>query len=201
MPAFDGYEKVGDASREPGDCLFDVEVPFVQKTDSDSPDVAFETCDAIVMFQRCDLPKLGMRLLCPVWPREPAAGMHQDFGRNEGLANRRKGRYAQFHRLNRCEIPSWERDCMLVQCNHSLVLDKAIMADHLAQPNPRLRLLPPDRERLAQAFALFYAGRPAKRAFCAVGPGAWDVAGAGPRTGDAGDWAPPRISRGRRAAG
>ena len=53
---------------------------------------------------------------------------------------------------------------MLVQGNRPLVLDKAIMADPLAQPNPRLRLLPPDRERLAQACA---------RAFTRVGlPGA-----------------------------
>ena len=49
MPAFDGYEKGGAASREPGDCLFDVEVPLVQKTDSASPDVAFEACAAVVI--------------------------------------------------------------------------------------------------------------------------------------------------------
>lgn len=66
MPAFDWYEKVGDASMEQGDFLFDVEVPFVQKTDSDSPDVEFETYDAIVISQSCDIPKLRMLLLCPV---------------------------------------------------------------------------------------------------------------------------------------
>ena len=49
MPACDGYEKVGDASREPGDCLLDVEIPLVRKTDSASPDVAFEACEAVVI--------------------------------------------------------------------------------------------------------------------------------------------------------
>ncbi len=79
--------------------------------------------------------------------------MHQDFGSNKGLENLRKGRYTQFHLLNRCEIPSLERDFMLVQFDRPIALDKEIIADHLAQPNPRLRLLPPSRERLAQACA------------------------------------------------
>ena len=153
MPAFNWYEKVSDASMEQGDFLFDVEVPSVQKTDSDSPDVEFKTYDAIVISQSCDIPKLRVLLLCPVWPREQAADVHQDFGRNKGLENLRKGRYTQFHLLNRCEIPSLKRDFMIVQFDHPIVLDKEIIADHLAQQNPRLSLLPPYREHLAQAFA------------------------------------------------
>lgn len=39
MPAFNGYEKVGDDSMEPGAFPFDVEVPFARETNSDSPDV------------------------------------------------------------------------------------------------------------------------------------------------------------------
>lgn len=42
---------------------------------------------------------------------------------------------------------------MIVQFDHPIVLDKEIIANHLAQQNSRLRLLPPYREHLAQAFA------------------------------------------------
>lgn len=92
MPAFNGYEEVSDDSMEPDDFPFDVEVPFVRETNSDSPDAGFESYDAIVISRSCDMPELRTLLLCPVGQSQPAACLRQDCDRDRGLENLRKGR-------------------------------------------------------------------------------------------------------------
>ena len=68
----------------------------------------------------------------------------------------RKGQVPGFHVLNKCELEGFKRDHRVVDFHrvHSLPLDFVRkIADELGE---RIRLQPPYREHLSQAFARFF---------------------------------------------
>ena len=152
------YSVVTDNEIQQGDLLFKLEVPLVHHTEGEPLDVVVQTFDAIVMTQSCDIPKptLDYLILCPVWGLEQAAKLHPDFGTPGGKENLRQGRFVALHLLNKCEIPGFERGFMVVQFERVLERPKASIQEFVSRQNSRLRLLPPYREHLAQAFARFF---------------------------------------------
>ena len=155
---YDWYSLVENNEIQQGDLLFDLEVPLVSDTEGDKPDVAFQTYDLIVMTQSSDIRKTAMDylILCPITELKVATKYHEDFGTDDGKENLRKGRYVGFHLLNKCEITGLERDFMVVQFERVIERPKATIQDFVLKTRPRLRLLPPYREHLAQAFARFF---------------------------------------------
>ncbi len=152
------YGVVTDNEIQQGDLLFNIEVPVVQQTEGALIEVDVQTFDAIVMTQSCDIPKAALDhlILCPVWELGQAAKLHPDFGTSGGKENLRKGRLVAFHLLNRCDIPGFERDFMVVQFERVIERPKVSIQEFVSRQKTRLRLLPPYREHLAQAFARFF---------------------------------------------
>ncbi len=151
------YEVVADNVIQQGDLLFDFDVPIARQTEGDRiGDI--ETYDLIVMTQSCDIPKASMEylILCPIWPLEQAAKLHPDFGTPGGKENLRKGRFVAFHLLNKCELAGFERDFMVVQFERLIERPKTSIYELVSRQKPCIRLLPPYREHLAQAFARFF---------------------------------------------
>ena len=58
--------------------------------------------------------------------------------------------------LNRCGVPGHERDFMLVDFTRVFTVEAGLVRELAARQGPRLRLNPPYREHLAQAFARFF---------------------------------------------
>jgi hypothetical protein len=116
----------------------------------------------IVMTQSCDLVVRGggscavsEAALCPVYFRHDLRD-HPIFRKSEGWNNAKKGRLPAFHVLNRCEIEGHELDFMVVDLGRVAGLSVAILREFAAAQGERVRLLPPYREHLAQAFARFF---------------------------------------------
>ena len=158
MP-YDWYAVVEGNDIEQGDILFDFEFPVVQEpTGDDSPVVDFITYDVIVMTQSCDIPKANIKhlILCPVRELREAVTLHPMFGDPDGKENLRKGNVFAYHLLKDCELAEFERDFMVVQFERVFERPKSSVESFVAAQERRLRLLPPYREHLAQAFARFF---------------------------------------------
>ena len=58
--------------------------------------------------------------------------------------------------LNRCGLPGHERDFLLVDFTSAFTVDTNLVRELATTQGARLRLNPPSREHLAQAFARFF---------------------------------------------
>lgn len=151
------YTVVKGNEIQQGDILFDIDIPMARQIEGDRiGDI--ETYDLVVMTQSCDIPRARTEflILCPIWPLEQAAKLHSDFGARAGKETLRKGGFVGFHLLNKCELAGFERDFMVVQFERVIERPKDSIQEFAARQEARLRLLPPYREHLAQAFARFF---------------------------------------------
>src|SRR5437588_49586 len=64
--------------------------------------------------------------------------------------------YPGYHVLNRCELTGQEMDFLLVDIRRIFTLSVDMVRELAAAQSPRVRLLPPYREHLSQAFARFF---------------------------------------------
>jgi len=122
-------------------------------------EVPFEGRDVIVVSQTCDMVKgqetISEVLLCTIWKMsdfEPENPM----SKKENWEHARKGRMPGFHVLNMCDLHGFKRDFSIVDFRraHSLPLD--FVRKIAVKLGKRIRLLPPYREHLSQAFARFF---------------------------------------------
>ncbi len=110
--------------------------------------------DIIVLTHSCDIPKRDVDkvLVCP----------HRDVmevaSRKEERANIRKGRVLAYHLIEACEIEGYEFEQRVIDFRLVTVVPKVFLEELSQRLGYRVRLLPPYREKMAQAFA-FYFGR------------------------------------------
>ena len=114
--------------------------------------------DVVIISQSCDLAteKLDFATVCPHGPLEEWAEQHDHFKSKKGKEDLRRGNLPGFHLLHQCEISGQERGFRVVNFREVFAVPIGSVVDLLAQRNERLRLLPPYREHLAQAFARFF---------------------------------------------
>jgi len=161
------YEIVEGDEIEQGDILENCPV-FVlpPEVELDSPtisnrlyEIPFEASDVIVMSQTCDMvkgrQKISEVLLCSIWGKSDFKS-GDTMSSNKDWEDARKGRFPGFHILNKCGLKGFKRDYKVVDFRrvYSLPIDLTRrIATDLGQ---RIRLLPPYREHLSQAFARFF---------------------------------------------
>ncbi|MGD0094417.1 MAG: hypothetical protein ABSE73_31300 [Planctomycetota bacterium] len=121
--------------------------------------IDWRTRDVILLSQSCDMvrgqEKLSDVLLCSVWnPKELDAGPFKNL--KSGLENVRCGRVNGFHLLANCTLPGLQRNFRVVDFRRVYSLPLEFMRSLAAAQGSRLRLLPPYREHLSQAFARFF---------------------------------------------
>jgi len=118
----------------------------------------WEQRDVIVMSQTCDLAKGREKvtevLLCPAWGRSELTEGY--LATAKGLEEARRGNLPGFHILAACSLPSMSREVRVVDFRRVYSLPLAFVRKQAALVPSRLRLLPPYREHLAQAFARFF---------------------------------------------
>ena len=114
--------------------------------------------DVIVMSQSCDLvqKKIDLVLVCPIWLLTEMEKQNDFFKKPEGKETLRQGNMPGYHLLNKCEIEGAKRDYMVVDFRHSYSLPFTLINDISGKLGKRLRLLPPYREHLSQAYARFF---------------------------------------------
>ena len=117
--------------------------------------------DVIVMSQSCDLapegPKVDLVLVSPVWPLSQFAESTEGFYRSiEGKEAIRRGNAPGYHMLNKCNLPCFNKEVLVVDFHNVYGVPYAFLDGLLKAQDKRLRLLPPYKEHLSQAFARFF---------------------------------------------
>lgn len=114
--------------------------------------------DVIVMSQSCDLvaKKINLILVCPTWPLSEMEKKYDFFKKREGKETLRQGNMPGYHLLNKCEVNGMNKEYMVVDFRNTYSLPFSLINDISKRQDKRLRLLPPYREHLSQAYARFF---------------------------------------------
>ena len=121
-------------------------------------DFTWEERDVIIMSQSCDLvkgrEKVTEVLLCAVWNHSELTKGHLSTGK--GMEDARRGQLPAFHALNECKLPNANREFRVVDFRRIYALPLDFTREFVVKTPDRIRLLPPYREHLSQAFARFF---------------------------------------------
>ncbi|MCD6327147.1 hypothetical protein J7M28_06300 [bacterium] len=122
--------------------------------------------DVIILTQSCDLarekPKVKSVVFCPIWELEkfekndPLFKERNRKERNSLKNDLRQGSVVGFHLLMKPELGDIFDDFLAVDFRRTSSLPYRFLARFSKNMGPRLRLLPPYREHLSQAFARFF---------------------------------------------
>lgn len=117
-----------------------------------------DTADVVILSQSCDLAqdKLELIQVCPYWPLPVLAAQIEYFGSKRGCEDLRRGNVPGFHLLNCCTLAGFETDYLICDFRSLFGIHFVTAKAMAAAQASRLRLLPPYREHLAQAFARFF---------------------------------------------
>ena len=155
---FPWYQVVGpDHGIQQGDILEDVVVILPVRSDENPDETRYideKVFNLIVMTQSCDIedgaPYIAM---CPLWTQEEIG---DQFLRKDTIDLLRKGRIIGFYPITKATLPPLERPFRIVQFQRVIELERGDIERQIPKMGPRLRLLPPYREDLSQAFARFF---------------------------------------------
>lgn len=121
-------------------------------------DVHVEEYDVVVMSQSCDLQngKLSIVLVCPFYQLGEFAAKNAQYGYPKAKEALRQGYYPGYHLLNRCEVAGFGTDFLVVDFRSAFGVAVSFLGSFAKQQVSCMRLLPPYREHLSQAFARFF---------------------------------------------
>lgn len=160
------YAVVAGKELEQGDLLAGCPVfeipPDAVRTDAVDFPISRRRQNVVVLTQSCDLAmrsdgrcNVDEAILCPVFFRHELQE-HRVYGKASGWEEARKGRHPGYHLLNRCDLDGHEFDFALVDLRRVYSLSVEALRTYADSCGERVRLLPPYREHLSQAFARFF---------------------------------------------
>ncbi|MFV1964317.1 MAG: hypothetical protein ACC628_02755 [Pirellulaceae bacterium] len=159
------YSVVSGRSLEQGDILFECPVFLIPPDAIRQPGqhaIAVDRQNVIVMTQSCDLAirpdgscNTDDVILAAVFFKQELSD-NKTFGNKGGWNSAKKGRFPSCHVLNRCTIEEYESDFMLVDLRRVYSLSIDTVRQVAEEQGDRIRLMPPYREHLSQAFARFF---------------------------------------------
>lgn len=125
---------------------------------SDELEAQISFYNIIVMSQSCDLveKKLDLVLVCPVWSLSEIEKKYTFYKGKTGKENLRRGNIPAYHLLNKFEIDDYIMDYQVVDFRNLYGVPFDFINNMARNIEKRIRLLPPYREHLSQAFARFF---------------------------------------------
>lgn len=159
MKDYPWYEIVGgEDGLMQGDFIKDCPVVIPPSEISDNIEVRIINYDIVIMSQSCDLVqrKLDLVLVCPVWSLNEFEKKSDFFKSKQGKESLRQGNVPGYHLLNKCEIDEFTTDYMVVDFRSVYSVPFDFIVELAQKRGKRIRLLPPYREHLSQAFARFF---------------------------------------------
>lgn len=146
-----------------GDFFLDcpIVLPPPDLSEGSVPDIGIELYNVVVMSQSCDLAwgKISLVLVCPVWGLAEFGEMEEFYRSRDGKESLRRGNMPGYHLLNACDLEGVEElggDYFVVDFRSVFSVHFDFLREFANRQSPRLRLLPPYREHLSQAFARFF---------------------------------------------
>lgn len=152
---FPWYEVISNSIQlEQGDIL---ENWVVNVPKPGNGEVVEEYYTLILMTQTCDIEdNIPHLIFCPVWTQKQLADVEPTFNKPATIGNLRKGYMVGFYPINKCEVAPLIRSWRIVQFQRIIEIETDSVIKNHSILNARLRLLPPYRESLSQAFARFF---------------------------------------------
>jgi hypothetical protein len=154
------YETVnGEEPLSQGDFIDDCPILIpssdISKKEIDGKIVKY---NVVIMSQSCDLwyKKLDLVLVCPVWPLSDFEKINPHYKDRRAKEALRQGYTPGYHLLNECKIDGFKRDFFVVDFRNVYGVPFDLLIDLAKKKGRRLRILPPYREHLSQAFARFF---------------------------------------------
>ncbi len=95
-------------------------------------------------------------LVCPLWQLSEFEKENEYYRSRQGKEALRRGYLPGYHLLNRCEIEGFETDYLVVDFRTVYSVPFDFIVNLAKSRKKRIRLLPPYREHLSQAFARFF---------------------------------------------
>jgi hypothetical protein len=168
MPYYPWYEIIqnhGDITQ--GDIIKDCYIPMpneqfyfsLLKGDKTvSGPINVSNTDVIILSQACDIDhaQIDSIIVCPIWPLFNLVSRSEYYKSKVGKENLRQGKEPAYHLLNEHNSGSYKMPLSIVDFHRIYSLPKDFITNIANQNCPRLRLLPPYREHLSQAFARYF---------------------------------------------
>jgi hypothetical protein len=157
MSFYPWYEIVEEPVLMQGDLIDDFEIIEPARTKAGIIHATATRFNLVILTQSCDIIKKTTThlALCPLINLEEAARLWPVFRHVKGKENLRKGMVVGMHLLNECREKGLERSFMIVNFKRIFEAPKDELVAFV-EGKKRLRLLPPYREHLSQAFARFF---------------------------------------------
>jgi hypothetical protein len=156
------YNSVRDATLEQVDFFFEFPTIVPVYPEEFRPDIEdIETdvnfYDVVVLSQSCDLQfdKVENVLVCPHFSLTTAKEAFKPFRGSSGRKEARQGKLPGYHVLDACQIEGFNHEVRIVNFYQVFTVPFEYAKSQVRENESRLRLLPPYREHLAQAFARF----------------------------------------------
>ena len=156
------YKTIEGDSLCQGDFLHDFEVLIPEvSTQSDQVSAQYRTLDVVIMTQTCDIVqgKVESLLLCPCWDLWEFIAVAEKKGFNWGKDQRealRRGNLPGYYLSNEADQGGLKISLTIVDFHEVYTAPTSLVKEFALRIGKRLRLLPPYREHLAQAFARFF---------------------------------------------
>ncbi|MFZ5921135.1 MAG: hypothetical protein ACOYY3_08805 [Chloroflexota bacterium] len=114
--------------------------------------------DVVVMSQSCDLENQNLEivLVCPIWPLSEFQDTNDFYRSKNGKESLRKGNQPGYHLINECDLEGFEQEFRVVDFRNVYGIPYDMLVEISKERERRVRLLPPYREHLSQAFARFF---------------------------------------------
>lgn len=141
-----------------GDFIKECPVIIPPSEISDNIKVRISNYNVVVMSQSCDLAqkKLDLVLVCPVWQLTEFGKQNSYYQGKDGKEALRRDYLPGYHLLNKCKISEFETDYLIVDFRSVYSVPFDFIVELARKRERRLRLLPPYKEHLSQAFARFF---------------------------------------------
>lgn len=157
------YKVVTDGSIEQGDVIVNVPhftlEPSISDYLNDNAKTNIDFYDAIVLSQSCDLvatrPKVEQVIVCPVFELDELRNSILAVKDKGSADNVKKGRIEGLHMLPPSNLEEMPLNGHVANFRQVFTLPFAMLTEIIGMQDPRIRLMPPYREDLAQAFSRF----------------------------------------------
>jgi len=143
-----------------GDFIYDcpVIIPPSDITNEIGLDVKIRLYNIVIMSQSCDLvnKNIDLVLVCPIYTLDEFEKKSDFYKSKEGKESLRRGNLPGYHLLNKCEIEGFNTNYLVVDFRNIYGVYFDLLENIAKKQAKRIRLLPPYREHLSQAFARFF---------------------------------------------
>ena len=163
--SFPWFSIIEDKSLEQGEIIRDCQIPLPSISiyegvldGSMKGNVEVKTSDIIILSQSCDIEnsKIDSIIVCPIYSLLDLMEVNQYFDSSKARESLRQGKEPAYHLINEFKSFEISQPISVVGFHQIFSIPKEYIEAVALRNSPRLRLLPPYREHLSQAFARYF---------------------------------------------